>query len=138
MAKKKSEILPKAIKYSAEMCNKLLDVAGNGGHVAQMCSALGIRSRDTFYRWIELYPEFKEAYEESKLLSQAFYEDVLLRGSLGQIKGFNHHSIAMILQNKFPDEYKSDKKSEITVRSDNSVEIDARIEKLQKLLDDSR
>jgi len=62
--------------------------------------------RDTFYRWINDYPLFGTAYERSKIVSQAFYEKLLLDGALGKIERFNFNSVAMILNNKCPQEYK--------------------------------
>lgn len=93
-------------KYHPDLCAKLKEVAEQGGHVPQMCAALGIKSKDTFYRWLDQYEEFKEAYEEAKLISQAFYENVLLMGALGKIKGFNFSAMAMLMNAKFSEEYK--------------------------------
>lgn len=102
------EVLPrkkKDTKYEPWMCDAIVEVANNGGHVAQMCLAIGVNSRDTFYRWLELYPEFKEAYESASISSLAFYEQVMLGGGLGKIKNFNFNAIAMIMNNKYRGEY---------------------------------
>lgn len=93
-------------KYQPWMCDKVLEIAQEGKHVAEMLIAIGVRSKDTFYRWLKEYPEFGEAYEESKLISQAVHERILLQGALGQIPNFNFSAFAMIMNNKFPDEYK--------------------------------
>ena len=132
-------------KYESWMCDKLVDVAEQGGHVAQMCKAIGIRSRDTFYRWLQQYPEFKDAYEASKLESQSFYENLLLAGALGKIEKFNFPSIAMILNNKFGDDYKRSgtggSNTEITIGAINTIEamtedqLSNKIKSLQKKLD---
>ena len=130
-------------KYQDWMPEKIVEVAEQGGHVAEMCRAIGVRSRDTFYRWLDEFPEFREAYEESKLVSQAFYENLLLAGACGRIKNFNFNSIAMILNNKFSDEYKrsaNGSNTEINIGSINSIEkldskaLDAKIEALQHKL----
>ena len=140
---KTGKVMPKQVHYSPEMCDKIIQVAENGGHVAKMCSEIGIKSRDTFYRWIKEYPEFAEAYETARLRSQAFYEDLLLAGTVGKIKGFNFNSLAMTLNNKFGDEYKrssTGSNTEITIGSINSIEnldsnqLDNKIEQLQKKL----
>jgi hypothetical protein len=138
----KVEFIPKT-KYDPSMCEKLLEVAKTGGHVAEMCIAIGIKSRDTFYRWIKEYPEFSKAYEESKLVSQAFYEQALLAGALGKIKNFNFSALAMVMNNKFGDDYKRNatgSNTEINIGSINSIEqldskeLDSKILKLQKKL----
>ena len=130
-------------KYSPDMCKKIIEVAEQGGHVPAMLQAIGVRSKDTFYRWLREYPEFKEAYEASKLASQAFYEEVLLAGALGKIKNYNFNSIAMVMNNKFGDEYKrsaTGSNTEVNIGSINSIEnmdgkeLDKRIQQLQKKL----
>lgn len=144
------QYIPKAkeTKYEPWMCEKIIEVAQNGGHVAQMCAEIGIKSRDTFYRWLKEYPEFNEAYETSKLRSQAFYENVLLMGMLGKIKNFNFNSLAMTLNNKFPTDYQRNANApstNISIGSINNIdqlegkELDEKIKELQnkvQLLDD--
>lgn len=137
------EVIRKS-RYDPSMCKIIVEVAREGGHVAQMCRAIGIKSRDTFYRWVNTHSEFKEAYEESKLEAQAFYESVLLAGALGKIKNYNFSSLAMIMNNKFPDDYKrtagSGSNTEINIGSINSIEqlntkqLDAKIKQLQETL----
>ena len=125
------EVLPKKrgpkLKYRSWMCDSIIEVAKQGGHVAAMCEAIGIKSQDTFFRWVRENEEFRKAYDESRLKSQAFYENLLLAGACGQIKGFNFNSIAMIMNNKFPTDYKrsaTGSNTEITIGSINSIEMD--------------
>ncbi len=124
----KGELLPKRVrstKYKASMCEEIIDIASNGGHVAQMCVKLGIRSKDTFYRWLNENSDFQDAYSESKLVSQTYYERILLMGALGQIERYNFNSMAMILNNKFGDDYKrssTGSNTEINIGSINSIE----------------
>ena len=93
-------------KYRPEMCQQIIEVAENGGHIPQMCLVIGLNSKTTFHEWVKTYPDFADAYSQSKLVSQAFYENMALRGAAGLIPGFNVTSLAMIMNNKFPDEYK--------------------------------
>lgn len=124
------EFIPKrkaATKYKKQMCEQIIEVAEQGGHVAQMCVAIGVRSRDTFYRWIKEHDDFREAYETSKLYSRAFYENLLLQGAQGQVKGYNFNSVAMVMNNKFSDEYTrsvNGSNTEITIGSVNNATID--------------
>lgn len=127
---KKVEVLPKKRgpkpKYESWMCDKIIEVAEQGGHVAQMCKAINIRSQDTFFRWVRENEEFRDAYEESKVASQAFYENILLMGGLGKIPGFNFSSIAMVMNNKFPQEYKRSATGSNTEININTVELDSK------------
>lgn len=136
-------ILKDKTKYRPEMCEKIKEIAADGGHVASMCAELEIKSRDTFYRWLRKYPEFKEAYNESRMLSQAFYENILLAGACGRIKNYNFSSIAMIMNNKFPEDYKrsaNGSNTEINIGSINSIDnldtkaLDSKIQRLQEKL----
>lgn len=130
-------------KYNPSMCQTIINVAEQGGHIPAMCVAIGIRSKDTFFRWRKLYPEFEEAYQAAVLISQKVYEEIGFAGMMGRIKGFNFNSFAMIMNNKFPDEYKrsaTGSNTEINVGSINSIEqlssteLDKKIELLQKKL----
>lgn len=136
------EVLRKG-KYDPSMCQIILNVAEQGGHVPAMMKAIGILSKDTFYRWLREHPEFNEAYEASKVASQAFYEEILLAGAIGKIKNFNFNALAMTMNNKFGEEYKRNatgSTTEINVGSINSIEhldskeLDKKILKLQEKL----
>ena len=127
-------------KYSPSMCDDILKVASEGGHVASMMIKLGIASKETFYRWQNENPEFKEAYNLSKLMSQAYYEKLGLSGILGEIPNFNSSTYALIMNNKFSDEYKRSgsggSHTEITLNTLNMSpeQIDSKIaQKLEKL-----
>ena len=128
-------------KFELWMCDKIKEVAEAGGHIAQMCVAIGINSENTFHEWKKKYPEFKEAYDESKTISKAVYENILLQGAMGKIPGFSFNSLAMIIHNKFSDEYKHGAKAgggstEITINQLNlsPEQIDYKIaQSLEKL-----
>ncbi len=127
----KGEYIPKKrgpkSKYRPKMCEEIKKAAAKGCHVSGMCVAIGIASEDTFFRWVRENEEFAAAYKEAQLISKAFYEEQLLRGSLGLIKGFNATSMAMIMNNKFPEDYKrgaGGSNTEINIGSINQVAVD--------------
>lgn len=91
--------------YDPLFCEKIIDLAGKGAFVAEMCMELGIRSRDTFYRWVKEYPEFGRAYETAQLYGQAFYEKQGRMMISGEVKG-NHSVWTTVMQNRYSDEYK--------------------------------
>lgn len=86
-------------KYTPDACIKIIEVAANGGHTAAMILAAGAKSRTTYYAWQEEYPEFKEAVELAKLVSQAYYEDPAV------IRSLPSTAWAIIVNNKFSHEY---------------------------------
>ena len=134
------EYIPKKTKYEPWMSDKIVEIAQQGGHVSEMCMAIGVKSKDTFYRWVRENEEFGEAYETARLYSQAFYENLLLAGACGKIKNFNFNSLAMVMNNKFPEDYKrsaTGSNTEINIGSINSLdnkELDQKIEALQDKL----
>lgn len=124
----KPEFIPKKkykTKYSPEMCDQIIQIAMEGGGVAKMCSVIGIKSRDTFYRWLEEYPEFGEAYKTAKTENLALMEDIGLKGMMGQIKNFNFSLWAMMMNNRHHEEYKRSSNgggTEINIGAINSIE----------------
>ncbi len=93
-------------RYESWMCEKIVEVAAEGGHIPAMMAAINIFSKDTWYRWKIDYPEFKEAIEKAEIVSQAFYEKLGLLGTMGQIKNFSATTYMITMNNKFGDEYK--------------------------------
>lgn len=134
----------KSTKYERWMDDAIIDVGMKAGSVAAMCNAIRVSSKETFYRWIERYPTFKEAYNTARLHAQEVLEEMLLAGACGKIKNFNFSATAMLLNNKFPDDYKrgtgSGGSTEINIGAINSIEgldnkeLDQKIEKLQRTL----
>ena len=127
-------------KYTPDMCDKIIAVASKGGHIPAMMMAIGVKSKDTWYRWIKDYPEFKEAVEFAKISNQAFMEDIGMRAIVGTIPNFNSPTYALVMHNKFREDYKRDVggngHTEITINQVNltSDEISLKIaQKLQKL-----
>lgn len=61
----------KPTKYRPEFCDQLPAMFKEGEDVSVILIALDI-SRDTFYRWIKKYPEFKAAYAMGREYSKAY------------------------------------------------------------------
>lgn len=112
-------------KYSPDMCATVLQIASTGGHIAKMLVELGV-CKDTFYRWQKQFPEFKAAVEHAKDVSQAFYEELGLRGLTGDIPHFNATVYALVMNNKFGDDYRrgSGSNTEVTI-TNNTVQLTA-------------
>lgn len=137
------EVLPKSgpdSKYRPEYCQAIIDVAKEGGHISAMRLKIGGICKDTWYRWAEKYPEFKEAVQYADLVSRVFYEKLGLAGAMGQVKDFNATTYALIMNNKFKDEYSrgTGSNTEVTINNNTlnltSEEIQQQIaQKLEKL-----
>lgn len=91
------EILPEPWMY-----DRMKEIAGSGQYVAQMLVEFDI-CRATFYRWVNEYPEFAEAYEKAKNHNQAFMERKGLE-LLETGKG-NATMFAIFANNRFKEDY---------------------------------
>lgn len=130
---------PKA-KFKQEMCDQVVACAATGEHIAGMMMTIGVKSKDTWYRWQQEYPEFKEAVEYAKIVSQAYYERLGLMGVRGEVPNFNASTFALLMNNKFSDDYKrgssGNSGTEITLNTINYTpdQINEKIaQKLEKL-----
>ena len=71
-------------KYRKEIAETLPDHFKDGQSVLEACGELGI-SKETFYKWTELYPAFMDAYKKGLLLSQQWWEKLGRAGAVGKI-----------------------------------------------------
>lgn len=72
------------LKYKPEYVEQLPSMFANGEDVAEVATALGV-SRQTFYNWVEAYPDFKEAYEIGKQKSEAWWAKLGRAGAAGKV-----------------------------------------------------
>lgn len=121
------EILPAkrgpVSRFDTSFCDKIIQIAAQGGHIPAMMQAIDISSKATWYKWQKDYPEFKEAVEAAELTSQAFYEQIGLKGILGEISNFNATTYALIMNNKFSSEYKRNASSSEINITNNTVNL---------------
>lgn len=102
---------------------KMTEIAQRGGHQAEMCIALGLKSEDTFYRWKRDIPEFKAMCDEARLHGKVFYDNLLLRGAAGLIPNFNSTAIMGIVNNKFPEDYKRGINGDSAIQNTGTINI---------------
>ncbi len=100
--------------YRPEMCEKLLDLMAEGKTDTQTCAMLGI-SVDSLARYRRTYPEMAEAHAKGKLLQQAAWESLGMKGIMGEIKGFNATTYIFMMSNLFKTQY--------TQRADTAVNV---------------
>ena len=71
-------------KYKPEYVDSLPMMFANGESVAEVCVELNI-SRQAFYDWSDKYPDFKEAYNEGKMRSEAWWSKLGRAGAAGKV-----------------------------------------------------
>lgn len=71
--------------YKPEYCQLVIDMGNEGMSVGQFAAKIGVR-RQTIYNWQAKYPEFKDACEFHKELSEAWWTEIGRQLALGNIK----------------------------------------------------
>lgn len=88
-------------KYKPEYCELLLELTAQGKSVCHFCMHLKI-ARSTFYDWVECHIEFREAFDISREISEAYLTDIGMAGMVGMQEGesFNATIWSMLMRNK--------------------------------------
>ena len=107
-------------KYKKEFVDKLPSLMANGESVAEVCGVLNI-TRETFYQWVKNKPDFAEAYQRGRLLSEAWWQKLGRAGALGQ-KPVNPTIWIFNMKNRFGWADKKEIKQETTVTGFEVVE----------------
>lgn len=100
-------------EYDPAICDILDGMGHEGEGMAEAIVACGI-SRDTFYRWQDLYPEFSDAVKAMKHRSQSWWESQGRKATFGDIPGFNATSFIFNMKNRFKDDWSDTVKNEHT------------------------
>ena len=98
------------MKYKSELMEKLPQMFSEGESVVQVCVKLDITKR-TFYDWVDKYPEFRDAYEKGREISEDWWINTGKQGMRGQITSFNAAIWIFNMKNRFEwrDHPKADK-----------------------------
>ena len=109
-------------KYDDAIAEKLPAMFENGESVVEVCVQLGI-NRDTFYDWCKKHKKFNKAYEQGKLLSQAWWEKLGRAGSLGTQK-INPATWIFNMKNRFKwsDRTEVESNNNVTVANVNFID----------------
>jgi hypothetical protein len=119
-------------KYRGDMPRLLIEHL-RGGKSFQTFAALAGTSVMTIYRWMDKYPQFKQAKGIGEALQMDTWEDLLISVANGSKKG-DFKAISFALKNYFPDEYADRKEIEqvatqiiidtgVHMKADKSVEL---------------
>lgn len=94
-------------KYNEENCIKtVLRLMNEGRSIIEVCASLMI-TRDTFYRWYQEKDKknFKEAVDVGRVMSEAYWDDIGRKGTLGQIDNFKHAAWIYRMKCRFRDRW---------------------------------
>lgn len=100
-----SKKIGRPIEYREEMCDRVIEVGMEGGSLMEMCFTV-CRSYQTFQRWRQNYPEFKEAVKTAQNLSQVWWEKQGKLATFGGVEGFSAVSYIFQMKNRFRDDWR--------------------------------
>lgn len=121
-------------KYDPSFCDLILEVASvKGQYQSAMLLEIGRKmykgknrpiSPTTFNKWCKEYPEFGEAWQLSKIISQAITEQTLMAVGTGDIKG-NYKALELLARTKHNNEYKADPAKDGNTTINNHLTIES-------------
>ena len=89
--------------YDPSYCEKVIELGKQGKSRVQMAAILD-KDRKTFDNWAKQFPEFAAAFDWSRQLAQAWWED---QGQSGiWSKDFNANAYRLQVLNRFPDDWR--------------------------------
>lgn len=87
-------------KYKKSMAKDLPKYFEKGESVAEVAVRLGI-SKKTFYEWLKDKPEFAQAYEMAKTISESWWIKAGRAATMGQVPGFAPTPWIFNMKNRF-------------------------------------
>lgn len=124
-------------KYKDEFITEVVRLGQEGKTKAQMAAHFGV-TYSTLLGWSKdiSKPEFQEAYKLAVTCSQAYHEDLAMKGAKGLLAKYNAVMHMFLMKNMFPHDYREqvDQKIDInsTVKNMTDEELDKAIEVLAK------
>ena len=85
-------------KYKPEMCDRLVQLMGDGLSKTAACAELGIRT-ETLYQWAKEKPEFSDAVKKAEEVCAHWWEDKGRDAMQGRIEGFNATTFVWMTKN---------------------------------------
>jgi len=122
-------------KYNPDFCKHVVELGLEGRSKTQMAAEFSV-SIGTLNNWLKdrTIPEFREAMELALTCSQAYWEDLGMKGAKGILLKFNPAAWSFVMKNRFRADYTDtvDQRIDInnTVKSLSDEEIDETIKLL--------
>lgn len=104
-------------KYREEFCQQLIDHMAQGFSFRTFATKIMI-ARSNLYRWVEEYPEFKEAKSLGEDLALQFFEKCKIDKMTGKNMRIDTGLVTFALKTRFHEEYGDKQKISADVTSD--------------------
>jgi len=124
--------MPAKVKYKPEFAEEIIYLGQSGKTPAQIASHFGIQLR-TLREWLKSpeMEEFRHAYGVAETHSQAYWEDLGMKGTKGTLAKFSPASWIFFVKNLFKDTYSDTVKTDLSIKDDiknmSNDELDAMI-----------
>lgn len=130
-----SDMISMDKKYDPRFCTEVIKLGQEGKTKAQIAAALGVRKR-TVDEWIKSgrHPEFSFAMELALTESQAFMEELGMKGIKGVLQKFNPAAWQFAMKNRFREDYKDITDTAISVQQQVKELTDEEMEEQIKML----
>jgi hypothetical protein len=110
MGRRKKKYSPNQVYDPRYHPYEVIELMKDGKSITQVCAAFEI-TRTTFYEWKSKHPEFEKAAELAVVKSQAWWEEKLKEGAIGEIKHFDAKATSFAMSARF-DDYKESPKQQ--------------------------
>lgn len=99
-------------KYRKEYCSQIIDFMAQGKSLVQFAAEIGVNT-DSIHEWRKVHSEFSVSVKKAEKASQAYWENILHRASLGlpftmnnkEYKSYNTTLIIFLIKSRFRDAY---------------------------------
>lgn len=88
------------IKYSQEMCDKVIELMSEGASKAEVCLELGCCFQ-SLINWQKEYPDFLAAVKRGSHLSKGKWEQMGRKAAFGKVDNFNATAWIFNMKNRF-------------------------------------
>lgn len=121
--------------YKPEYCIEVIRMGQEGKSPAQMAAALGV-CKETVFNWSKnaKHPEFKVSFDIAQTCSQAYWEDIGIKGTKGILNKFNVAAWIFNMKNRFRDDYKESSEQKVDINNSVKSMSDEDIEETIKVL----
>lgn len=121
--KTKAKPVGRPTRYQKRFATELPAMFKNGESVAEVCVELGI-CKQTFYTWTEAHPEFLDAYNKGRELSEAWWHKIGRANATGRMRG-NAATWIFNMKNRFGWKDRTEVDSNVTIgEAGVGVEVD--------------
>jgi hypothetical protein len=122
-------------KYHPSMLPVIFELASQGASKVEIAVELGI-TRSTLYLWMQEVEEFSDAMQKADELAQAWWEKMGRSATFGAFPAFNSAAYIFQMKNRFRQDWRDVKQTELTGANGGAIELVARAVEVDHLDDD--